>query len=177
LNDIHISRLVKCRLKMTNVHGDQEPPKWEELLKTSRTHQRRPNNPWVFRHCCDQLWSLPVLNRKSEHAPHCSFITTMRPPTRPWKPQNLQLTTWLSFPSSLLAALSPLWFCCFPNWKWNERDDNLKQGLTSEGNCKRYSTALRNITSTVLLKHGKNNGTVVYIPKETILKEMAAKIE
>jgi hypothetical protein len=29
------------------------------------------------------------------------------------------------------------------------------------------------MTSTVLLKHGKNNG----IPKETILKEMAAKIE
>jgi hypothetical protein len=31
--------------------------------------------------------------------------------------------------------------------------------------------------STVLLKHGKNNGIDVYVPKETILKEMAAKIE
>jgi hypothetical protein len=29
----------------------------------------------------------------------------------------------------------------------------------------------------VLLKHGKNNGIAVYIPKETILKEMGAKIE
>jgi hypothetical protein len=29
---------------------------------------------------------------------------------------------------------------------------------------------------TVLLKHG-NDGITVYIPKETILKEMAAKIE
>jgi hypothetical protein len=33
------------------------------------------------------------------------------------------------------------------------------------------------MTSTVLLKHGKNDGTAVYIPKEIILKEMAAKIE
>jgi hypothetical protein len=29
----------------------------------------------------------------------------------------------------------------------------------------------------VLLKRGKSDGIVVYIPKETILKEMAAKIE
>jgi hypothetical protein len=29
----------------------------------------------------------------------------------------------------------------------------------------------------VLLKRGKNGGIGVYIPKETILKEMAAKIE
>jgi hypothetical protein len=29
----------------------------------------------------------------------------------------------------------------------------------------------------VLLKHGKNNGFAIYVPKETILKEMAAKIE
>jgi hypothetical protein len=33
------------------------------------------------------------------------------------------------------------------------------------------------MTSTVLLKLGKNNGITVYVPKETILKEMAAKIE
>jgi hypothetical protein len=33
------------------------------------------------------------------------------------------------------------------------------------------------MTSTVILKHGKNCEMVVYVPKETILKEMAAKIE
>jgi hypothetical protein len=33
------------------------------------------------------------------------------------------------------------------------------------------------MTAMVLLKHGKNDGIVVYSPKETILKEMAAKIE
>jgi hypothetical protein len=33
------------------------------------------------------------------------------------------------------------------------------------------------MTSTVLLKHGKNYGIAVYIPKGAILKEMAAKIE
>jgi hypothetical protein len=38
-------------------------------------------------------------------------------------------------------------------------------------------TSLRKITSTVLFKRGKNNGIAVYVPKETILKKMAAKIE
>jgi hypothetical protein len=33
------------------------------------------------------------------------------------------------------------------------------------------------MTSTVILKHGKNDGIAVYIPKKTVLKEMAAKIE
>jgi hypothetical protein len=33
------------------------------------------------------------------------------------------------------------------------------------------------MTSTVLLKRVKNNGTVVYVPKETVLKEMAAKMK
>jgi hypothetical protein len=33
------------------------------------------------------------------------------------------------------------------------------------------------MTSTVLLKHENNDGITAYIPKETILKEMAAKIE
>jgi hypothetical protein len=44
-------------------------------------------------------WSLPGnMNRKFEHAPYCSSITTTGPPTRPWKPQSLWQTTWLSFP-------------------------------------------------------------------------------
>jgi hypothetical protein len=47
----------------------------------------------------------------------------------------------------------------------------------SKGNCKQYPTALRKITSMVLLKHGKNGGIAVYVPKETIMKEMAAKIK
>jgi hypothetical protein len=33
------------------------------------------------------------------------------------------------------------------------------------------------MTSMVLLKPGKIDGITVYIPKETILKEMVAKIE
>jgi hypothetical protein len=33
------------------------------------------------------------------------------------------------------------------------------------------------MTSMVLLKLGKTDGITVYVPKETILKEMAAKIE
>jgi hypothetical protein len=56
-------------------------------------------------------------------------------------------------------------------------DNVLKQHLTSKRNRKWYSTALRKMTSTVLLKCGKNDGTAVYIPKGTILKEMTAKID
>jgi hypothetical protein len=33
------------------------------------------------------------------------------------------------------------------------------------------------MTSTVHLKSGKNDGITVYVPKETLLKEMAAKLE
>jgi hypothetical protein len=33
------------------------------------------------------------------------------------------------------------------------------------------------MTSTALLKRGKNDGIAIYVPKETILKEMAAKAE
>jgi hypothetical protein len=33
------------------------------------------------------------------------------------------------------------------------------------------------MTSMVLLMHGKNNGIAVYVPKETIVKEMATKIK
>jgi hypothetical protein len=33
------------------------------------------------------------------------------------------------------------------------------------------------MTSTVLLKRGRNGGITVYVPKETILKEKAVKIE
>jgi hypothetical protein len=51
--------------------------------------------------------------------------------------------------------LAPVISLCFPNWKWNWRDDILKQCVTSKGNHKQYSTALRKMTSTVLSKHGK----------------------
>jgi hypothetical protein len=33
------------------------------------------------------------------------------------------------------------------------------------------------MTSAVLLKRGKNDGIAVYVPKEIILREMAAKID
>jgi hypothetical protein len=39
-----------------------------------------------------------------------------------------------------------------------------------------FETALRKMATTVLLKCGTNGGIAVYIPSETILKEMASKI-
>jgi hypothetical protein len=158
---------ISWRWWMFRATKDQQNDR--KCWKNSRTRPRilSPNNPWARRHCWDQLWNLPGdLKRKFECALHCS-IMTMRPPTCPRKPQSFYLTaTCLSFPSSLLARL------CLQNWKWNWSDSILKQCVTSKGNCKQYLTALRKMH----LKCGKNYEIAVYIPKETILKEMAAKI-
>jgi hypothetical protein len=51
-----------------------------------------------------------------------------------------------------------------------------EQCLPFKGNRKRYSTAVRKMTSTVLLKRRKNYGIAVYVPKETVLKDMEDKI-
>jgi hypothetical protein len=53
----------------------------------------------------------------------------------------------------------------------------LKQRVTTKDNHKRYSTALGKTTSMMLSKHGENDGNAVYVPKETILKKMASKID
>jgi hypothetical protein len=53
----------------------------------------------------------------------------------------------------------------------------MKQCLTSKGNHKRYSTALRKMTSTVLSKRRINDGISVHVPNEIILKDMVAKVE
>jgi hypothetical protein len=55
----------------------------------------------------------------------------------------------------------------------NEKDRNF--GATTTGSF--IMTELKKMTSTVLLRRWKNDGTTVYTPMETILKDMAAKIE
>jgi transposase len=70
--------------------------------------------------------------------------------------------------------LAPCDFLLFPKLKMKLKGRHFE---TSKGNRKRYSTALRKMTSTVLSKRGKNDWIAVYVPKETVLKEMAAKIE
>jgi hypothetical protein len=109
-----------------------------------------------------------------------SFITTMHPHT------SLKTTEFLTNNNMVIVPhppysldLAPCDIALFPKLKMKlkGRDDVLKQCPTSKGDRKWYSTAFRTMTSTVLLKRGKNDGIAVYVPKETILKEMAAKIE
>jgi hypothetical protein len=38
LNGIHVSRLVECQLKITNVQGDQAPAKRQKMLKNLGIH-------------------------------------------------------------------------------------------------------------------------------------------
>jgi hypothetical protein len=73
--------------------------------------------------------------------------------------------------------LAPRDFALFTKLKMKLKVRRFETVLTSKGYRKLYSIALRKMTSTVLLKRGKNDGTAVYVPKETILKEMAAKTE
>jgi hypothetical protein len=68
-------------------------------------------------------------------------------------------------------------FALFPKLKMKLREQCLERVSDIQRNHKRYSTALKKMTSTVLLKCGKNDGIPVYVPKETILKGMTAKIE
>jgi hypothetical protein len=68
-------------------------------------------------------------------------------------------------------------FALFPKLKMKLKDGFLKWCLTSNGDCKWYLTVVRNMTSTVLLKHGKDYEITVYVCREIILKEIGAKIE
>jgi transposase len=76
-----------------------------------------------------------------------------------------------------LPDLSPSDFALFPKLQTKLTGQHFETVSDIQGNCKRYSIALRKMTSMMLLKRGKNNGIAVYIPKETILKDMAAQIE
>jgi hypothetical protein len=62
----------RWRMFRATKHQQNDRKCWKNL----RTHPWRPspNNPWVRRHRWDQLWSLPDLNRKSEHALQCCEI-------------------------------------------------------------------------------------------------------
>jgi hypothetical protein len=80
-------------------------------------------------------------------------------------------------PHSLYSPdLAPCDFVLFPKLKMKLKGQHFEKLSASIGNCKWYLTALRKMTSTVLLKRGKYNGLTVFAPKETILKTMAAKI-
>jgi hypothetical protein len=83
-------------------------------------------------------------------------IMTTRLPKRPWKPESVTNNMVIVPHPPCLPDLAPCDFTFFPKLKKNWREDVLKQCLTSKGNRKWYSTALRKMTSTVLLKHGEN---------------------
>jgi hypothetical protein len=74
-------------------------------------------------------------------------------------------------------ALAPCDLALFPKFKIKLKGQHFETVPECKGNHRQYSSALRKMTSTVLLKHGKNDGIAVYVPTETILKEMAAEIE
>jgi hypothetical protein len=89
-------------------------------------------------------------------------------------PTSLKTTEFVSNSNMVIGphppyspVLVPCDFTWFPKLK-----------MKLKGRCfETKGKALRKMTSIVLLKHGKNDRIAVYIPKETTLKEMAAKTE
>jgi hypothetical protein len=74
--------------------------------------------------------------------------------------------------------LAPCDFALFPKLKMKLKGRRLE----TVSNIQREPQAVfdsikEKITSAVFSKCGKNDGIAVYVPKETVLKEMAAKIE
>jgi hypothetical protein len=110
--------------------------------------------------------------------PDCSFITRMFPPMHPWKPQSLWLTaTCYHSPCSLLTGLSPLWFRFISQIENETEGTTFWNCLTSKGNHKRYSTALRKMTSTVLLKRGKKTiGSLYAFPRRLFWRRRQPKL-
>jgi hypothetical protein len=104
-----------------------------------------------------------------------SFITT-HPPTRPWKPEFATSNNMVIVPH---APYSPDLATCDFAFFFSKLKLKLKGWhFESVWHHRGYLTALRKMTSTVLLKHGKKWwDCCIYTPKETILKEMEAKIE
>jgi hypothetical protein len=72
--------------------------------------------------------------------------------------------------------LAPCDFSLFPKFKIKLKDDILKLS-DMQRECQAVLDSIKENYFHVLLKLGKSEGTAVYIPKESILKEMAAKIE
>jgi hypothetical protein len=174
-----------CQLKMTNVQGKQAPAKWQKMLKKiwELIHN---NRRWIIHKLTDTAGiSYGVCQILTENfnmrRTAAKFVHQLL--TNDQKQRRVNLCLELrekanedpAFISRIIRG-DKSWIC-FPNWKWNWRDDVLKQCLTSKGNRKWHSTALRKMTSMVLFKHGKNYGVAVYIPKETIWRRMAAKIK
>jgi hypothetical protein len=68
-------------------------------------------------------------------------------------------------------------FALFPKLKIKLKGRRFETVSDIKRDRKQYSTVLRKMTSLVVLKRRKNNGITVYFLKDTILKEMATKIQ
>jgi hypothetical protein len=141
------------------VQGDQAPAKRQKILKKSRelinedrcwTIHELADTAGISYGVCQKIWTENLNMRR--------MAPSSRQRARPHDPENHRVCDkqlGYRFPSSLLAGLSPLWFRFVCQTENETEGMALKQCLISEGNRKRYSTALRKITSMVLLKRGK----------------------
>jgi hypothetical protein len=126
------------------------------VAKQSTSSQTPLGSVMEFARSWQKIWTCAALLHHNNAPAHMSlktaeFVTNNNMVTVPPPPYSLDLPPVIS-----------LW--C-PNWNWNWRDVVLKQCLTSKGNLKRYSTALRKMTSTLLFKCEKMTGSLYTFPR------------
>jgi hypothetical protein len=106
------------------------------------------------------------LNRKFEHAPHCSFITTS-PPTRPWKPQSLWLTaTWLWFPILPTHKTSPPAFVLFPKLKIKLKGRRFETASDIQRESQAVLDSIKKNDFHSAFEAWKNDRITIDVPKE-----------
>jgi transposase len=70
--------------------------------------------------------------------------------------------------------LAPCDFALFSKLKMKLKGWRFETVADIQRESQAVLNSIKEMTSTVLLNHVKNNGITVYIPEETVLKEMAA---
>jgi hypothetical protein len=140
-----ILRLFECQLKMMNVQGDQKQANWNRRLKKIR-ELIQEDHRWTIHALADaagisyevcQAILIEKLNISCIAAKFILWVLTNY--LKKWhRNMCLELQVKANVEQTFISIS-----LCFPNWKWNWKEDILKQCLTSKENYKRHSTELK----------------------------------
>jgi hypothetical protein len=151
----------------------------EKYWKYLRTHPRRSSldNPWTRRHQWDQFWSVPGdFNRKSALPSSCSLTLNKWSKAAPHKRVSWAMREVEWGPNSdHLASLCD--FALFPKLTTELKGRHLETAWHPKGTTSCTPQHETTWLPQCFWRVGKNNRNTVYVPKEIILKEVAAKIE
>jgi hypothetical protein len=150
-----------------NIQTDPAPRKWQKMLKKLQKSSMKAI-AMQSRYQWDQLWSLSGdLHRKFEHVPH--FWKVCSP--------TLDNDSMVTFSLPLYSLnLVPCDFTLFPKLNMKLKGRHSETCLTTKGNWKRYSTALRKNYSYSAFKERKNLWDFHMHSQGNYLEEITAKL-